>query len=100
MNTFVDPQPHLVVRTVAFRRSHCVRRRSGRRPVGRKRLLCGWALGDLASASCRIPPDQLQSGRQMPRGQDRRIRPRRAPSDLPLRFGDRRRVWAERLADF
>jgi len=36
----------------------------------------------------------------MSRGQDRRIRPRRAPSDLPLSFGERRRVWAERFADF
>jgi hypothetical protein len=75
-------------------------RRGGRCAARRWRLVRQEALADLAPVVCRIAPWPVQSGRQMSRGQGQRIGPRRAQSDLPLRFGETRQVWTERKPDF
>jgi hypothetical protein len=54
----------------------------------RRRLVRQEALADLAHSACPTAWDPVQCGRQMSRGQDRRIRPRRGPSDRPPRFGE------------
>ena len=61
-----------------------------------------YRFNDLGYSRGLMPAGQTpyKSGRQMPRGQDRRIRPRRAPSDPSRRFGDDHRMWAKRPTAF